>query len=154
MKKRLALLALLALICALVAGCFDFASASSRGVLLPPVPGQRYHAVTQATLSTTVCVSGFTATIRPPEAYTSALKKWLLKDRGLPGTVADYQLDHLVSLELGGAPYSTQNLWMQDATQGHVDDGMENRLHRDLCAGKLTLKQAQRNELAWKRIQG
>jgi hypothetical protein len=122
--------------------------------LLPPVPGQRYHAVTQATINSTICVSGWTATIRPPVSYTSALKKWLLKDRNLPGTVSDYQLDHLISLELGGAPYSTANLWMQDATQGHVDDGMENRLKRDVCAGKLTLKQGQRAELAWKRIQG
>jgi hypothetical protein len=49
-----------------------------------PVPGQRYHAVTQATLGSTVCVSGYTSTIRPPVSYTSALKRWLLKDRQLP----------------------------------------------------------------------
>jgi hypothetical protein len=38
-----------------------------------PVPGQRYHAVTQATLGATVCVSGYTATIRPPVSYTPAI---------------------------------------------------------------------------------
>lgn len=154
MRTRLLLLALLVAVCALVAGCFDLASAGRRATILPPVPGLRYHAVTQATLGSTVCVVGYTSTIRPPVAYTSALKRWLLKDRGLPGTVSDYQLDHLISLELGGAPYSTQNLWMEDATQGHIDDAMENRLHRDLCSGKLTLAQAQRAELAWKRVQG
>jgi hypothetical protein len=121
---------------------------------LPNIPGVRYHAVRQATIDSTICVKGWTATIRPPVAYTGALKKWLLTDQRLPGTVSDYQLDHLLSLELGGAPYATGNLWMQDAAQGHVDDGMENRLHRDVCAGKLTLVQAQRAELAWKRIQG
>src|ERR1700686_2489678 len=31
-------------------------------------------AVTQATIATTICVSGWTATVRPPSSYTSSLK--------------------------------------------------------------------------------
>jgi hypothetical protein len=120
----------------------------------PPVPGQSYHAVTQATLNQTVCVKGWTSTVRPPFSYTSALKRWLLKDRQLPGTVSQYQLDHMESLELGGAPYSTQNLFMQPIAQAHVDDAKENAWHADLCAGRLTLKQARQAELSWKRTNG
>jgi hypothetical protein len=119
-----------------------------------PVPGQRYHAVTQATLGATVCVSGYTATIRPPVSYTSALKRWLLKDRHLAGDVGDYQLDHLISLELGGAPYSTTNLWMQPIAQARRDDAFENQWHARLCQGALTLREAQNDEVAYKRANG
>jgi hypothetical protein len=121
----------------------------------PPVPGQSYHAVTQATLNQTVCVKGWTATVRPPSSYTSALKRWLLKDRQLPGTVSSYQLDHMESASSSVAlPYSTQNLFMQPIAQAHVDDAKENAWHVDLCAGRLTLKQARQAELSWKRTQG
>lgn len=140
---------------ALVAGFAYYGTArSSAPPVLPSVRGQFYHVVTQATLGSTACQKGWTATIRPPESYTSALKKWLLKDRGLPGTTADYQLDHLVSLELGGAPYSTDNLWMQPVDAGHRDDALENGWHEKLCAGQLTLKQARNAELAYKRANG
>jgi hypothetical protein len=127
------------------------------GATEPPhlnVPGERFHGVTQSNLHATVCTVGYTETIRPPVGYTSALKRWILKDRNLPGTVGDYQLDHAVSLELGGAPYSTRNLWMQPESVAHRDDGIENELHRKLCAGTITLRQAQRMELTFKKANG
>jgi hypothetical protein len=138
----------------LVAGFAYHGAAREPSMSLPPIRGQTYHAVTEATVPETVCTRGWTATIRPPVAYTSALKKWLLKDRGLPGTVSDYQLDHLISLELGGAPYSTDNLWMQPLDQAHRDDALENSWHKMLCAGGYTLKQARAAELAYKRANG
>jgi hypothetical protein len=101
-----------------------------------------------------VCKSGFTATIRPPVAYTHALKVWLLKDKKLPGTIGDYQLDHAISLELGGSPYSTHNLWMEPETQAHKTDGYENSLRNMLCQGGITLKQAQTMEITYKRVNG
>jgi hypothetical protein len=45
-------------------------------LILPThTPGARYYKVTQATIGKTVCVKGWTATIRPPASYTSALKR-------------------------------------------------------------------------------
>jgi hypothetical protein len=45
-------------------------------LILPThTPGARYSKVTQGTIKTTICVKGWTATIRPPSSYTSALKR-------------------------------------------------------------------------------
>lgn len=45
-------------------------------LILPAhTPGARYSKVTQATISTTVCKKGWTATIRPPASYTNAVKQ-------------------------------------------------------------------------------
>ena len=38
-------------------------------------PGATNPEVTQATINTTICQSGWTATIRPPASYTTSLKK-------------------------------------------------------------------------------
>src|SRR6266498_802637 len=67
-------------------------------------------AVTQATIRTTICVAGWTARIRPPASYTSALERRQIRELGLPGTAADYEEDHLMPLALGGAPRDPKNL--------------------------------------------
>jgi hypothetical protein len=59
---------------ALLAAGLAFAGTSA--LILPThTPGARYSKVTQATISKTICVKGWTATIRPPTSYTNALKK-------------------------------------------------------------------------------
>lgn len=123
-------------------------------VLLPPVPGAFNYTVKQSTLDVTACKPGWAATVRPSVRYTTRLKYQLLQDQHLPGTVSSYQLDHLVSLSLGGSPRSLNNLWMQPWTQARRDDRLEWRWHHDLCAGTITLKQARRAELRYKRVFG
>lgn len=64
---------------------------------------------------------------------------------GCPGS--GYELDHLISIELGGANDPT-NLWPQPADAPgiigfHTKDVVENRAHAAVCSGKLTLEQAQ-----------
>lgn len=98
----------------------------------------------------TVCKAGYSGTIRPPVSYTSFVKREELRYK-LPGKVSDYQLDHMLSLSLGGSPYDTRNLWMEPKAQVGRDDKLEAKWHRDLCKGTLTLKQAQATELAHKR---
>jgi len=56
-----------------------------------------------------------------------------------------YEIDHLISLELGGSNDIT-NLWPQPylPTPGAREkDKVENRLHRQVCSGKITLAAAQ-----------
>jgi hypothetical protein len=57
-----------------------------------------------------------------------------------------YEVDHLISLELGGSN-DIKNLWpesyLTDPWNAHVKDKLENRLHRLVCTGKITLKEAQ-----------
>jgi hypothetical protein len=43
---------------------------------------------------------------------------------------------------------------MQPESQAKREDKLEARWHRDVCAGRLTLRQAQRAELAYKRAHG
>jgi hypothetical protein len=57
-----------------------------------------------------------------------------------------YEIDHLVSLELGGAN-DLANLWPQPyfgTPNAHQKDALENKLHALVCHGQLSLAEAQR----------
>lgn len=54
-------------------------------------------AVTQATIGQTICVRGWTATVRPSESYTEDLKRQQIAHEGLPGGLSRYEEDHLLS---------------------------------------------------------
>ena len=101
--------------------------------------------VTQATITTTICVRGWTATIRPPVSYTEPIKKSQvsrLSDKKL----SDYEEDHFIALEIGGAPRAVANLWPEPraGAGGAGDkDSEENSLHRAVCDGQMTLAAAQ-----------
>lgn len=63
--------------------------------------------------------------------------------RGLVATRGVAEWDHLVSLELGGAN-GPRNIWPQlDPAEKTRKDALENRLHREVCAGRLNLGLAQ-----------
>ena len=102
--------------------------------------------MSQATIQSTICQRGYTAKVRPPRKVTDAIKRRLAER--LPGTPRDYELDHLIPLGLGGHPTSASNLWLQPWTQAAVKDRDELRLHREVCAGRMTLAQAQQEMLA------
>jgi hypothetical protein len=57
-----------------------------------------------------------------------------------------YEIDHLVSLELGGAN-DIKNLWPQSYCgspyNAKIKDKLENELHRQVCLGKMSLESAQ-----------
>lgn len=112
-------------------------------------PGVANPAVTQSNIHSTICVPGWTKTIRPPASYTSALKRQQLADpvRGYRDQdPRHYELDHLISLELGGHPTDERNLWPElwDGPWGaHVKDRVENRLKVEVCAGRISLADAQ-----------
>lgn len=106
-------------------------------------PGAYDPAVTQATIATTICKAGWTATVRPPESDTNHWKAISRADYGDPATfVGEY--DHLIPLELGGAN-STSNLWPEPGAIPNAKDlGPENHLKAAVCAGTLTLAKARR----------
>ena len=66
--------------------------------------------VTPETIQSTICVAGWTATIRPSASYTSQLKLQQMQVEGLLGMASDYEEDHRLPLELGGAPSDPMNL--------------------------------------------
>ena len=116
-------------------------------------PGALNPAVTEATIHSTICVSGWTATIRPSESFTDALKVKQIGQYGYTDTkTADYEEDHLISLELGGAPADARNLWPEPYTASladgrptgaHTKDTFETKLKAEVCAGTITLAQGQ-----------
>jgi hypothetical protein len=110
-------------------------------------PGATNPGVTQDNIQSTICVSGYTATIRPPASYTNPLKVQSVHDYGYNDTnVSDYEEDHLIPLEVGGDPTSALNLWAQPryGTYAAQDkDGFENYLHAQVCSGGMTLAEAQ-----------
>jgi hypothetical protein len=76
-------------------------------------PGAVNPDVTQDNIGETICVSGWTKTIRPPAGYTNKLKLRQMAAAGLGGAPSDYEEDHLISLEIGGNPTNPANLWPQ-----------------------------------------
>ena len=74
-------------------------------------PGAINHHVTQDNAALTVCVAGWTRTIRPTSSYTSKLKAQQMRTLHLPGSARDYEEDHLVPLCVGGHPTDHRNLW-------------------------------------------
>jgi len=147
---------LLALAAAVALSAAALALAGAASLILPThISGARYYKVTQATIGKTICVKGWTKTIRPPSNYTDALKRVQLAQwRYADQNPSHYEEDHLISLELGGAPYSQKNLWPEPWAQARKSDPRENAWHRKVCNGTLTLKQAQAAELAYKRAHG
>lgn len=66
----------------------------------------------------------------------------------IPGTNLQkpYEVDHLISLELGGSNDIT-NLWVQPyegtSWNAHVKDRLENSLRKQVCLGRMTVEAAQ-----------
>lgn len=127
-------------------------NALGNGVLPDPVctPGAVDPQVTQDNIDATICVSGYASSVRPPVSYTEPLKFKIMDAYGYADSASNYELDHLIPLEIGGSPTDVRNLWPEPhyTTPNSYDkDGFENYLHDQICSGSLDLKTAQ-NEIA------
>jgi hypothetical protein len=112
--------------------------------------------VTPESIHQTICVPGWTATVRPAVSFTDRIKHALMVQAGLPlAREHEFELDHHVPLALGGHPSSPDNLWLQawddhavdgwsGETSAKVKDKLEVRLQHLVCAGALPLEEAQR----------
>jgi hypothetical protein len=110
-------------------------------------PGATYPRVTQATIGRTICVRGWTATVRPPESYTENLKREQIAEYGYRDKrLRDYEEDHLIPLELGGSPRSVRNLWPEydGGVIPNPKDKVEDALRDAVCAHRVRLAAAQR----------
>ena len=120
------------------------------GVLPDPArtPGAVNPDVNQNTIKKTICVAGWTATVRPPARYTNRLKVQQLAAWGYADqNPADVEEDHLISIEIGGSPTDPTNLWPQPYAGkcgARTKDVVETKLKRLICAGTVPLKKAQR----------
>lgn len=114
-------------------------------------PGASDPAVVQANIRQTICVPGYSKSVRPPEKYTERLKRLGIRRYGYSDSrLRDYEEDHLISIELGGSPTAPQNLWPEPhhvigGWGSYAKDRLENRLHALICRGRVPLAQAQRD---------
>jgi hypothetical protein len=103
-------------------------------------PGAVFADVT----ATQVCHVGYTATVRDvPES----VKKQVFAEYGIAWSEhSKYEVDHFISLELGGSN-DIKNLWpepYEPQPGARQKDVVETHLHREVCAGRMSLEEAQR----------
>lgn len=92
-------------------------------------PGALDARATQLTIAETVCKKGYTALIRPPTSETDAAKRQLMLAYG---TTQRGELDHLISLELGGSS-DVANLWPEPGPIPNPKDAVETKLKDLVC---------------------
>lgn len=92
-----------------------------------------------------ICVSGYASSVRDvPESEKDAV----YARYGVPHVPHQHEVDHLVSLELGGSN-AIANLWPEPYAGrwgARTKDVLEDRLHDLVCAGTIRLRYAQRIE--------
>src|SRR5205823_6464758 len=96
-------------------------------------PGAADPAVTQDNLDATFCRSGYTRSVR---RVTVTTKRRVFAEYGISyGQHRDYEVDHLIPLELGGSN-DISNLWPEPyhaAAGARAKDDVENALHGLVC---------------------
>lgn len=132
------------------------ATAMAAGIESPVVPDQK---LTPGAVLTTdaskVCKPGYAKTVRHT---AGSVKRAVYLEYGITTHKSgQYEIDHLISLELGGADIK-ENLWPQFYEEGapndiptalldlgaHAKDKLENFLHAAVCHGEMPLEQAQK----------
>ncbi len=90
-----------------------------------------------------ICQSGYARSVRN---VPTSEKSQVYAEYGIAShTSGQYEVDHLVSLELGGSN-DISNLWPEAASPQpgfHEKDKVENYLHDQVCSGAISLRQAQ-----------
>jgi hypothetical protein len=100
--------------------------------------------VTPDTLSSTVCVSGYTKSVRPDAGYTNGIKLEMLREAGIGrSALSEYTLDHIIPLAIGGHPSDRSNLQLQTVEDAKRKDRVEVKLQCLVCSGQVGLEEAQ-----------
>jgi len=100
-------------------------------------------AVTQATITDTVCVPGWTKSIRPYVEEMRMIKAEMLAAIGESHEHRNrYQLNHRIPLALGGATIDRRNLILQPMALALEKDAIERCLVVAVCDGRLGLDEA------------
>jgi hypothetical protein len=117
----------------------------TQGCILGALPDRRCSpgAIDLRRTSKLVCSKSFhTSDVRnvPDSLKHQVEVEYGLVPKGYGDTL---EIDHIISLELGGSN-DIANLYPELAPGYHTKDVLENRLHKLVCDGKMTLHTAQR----------
>jgi hypothetical protein len=92
-----------------------------------------------------ICQSGYASSVRD---VPDSEKEAVYAEYGVPHVPYQHEVDHLISLELGGSN-AVSNLWPEPYAGrwgARTKDVLENRLHDLVCAGQVSLAYAQHIE--------
>jgi len=125
-------------------------------------PGAPNPDITQDNIADNICNKNWsTSSVRPSTSVTGRIKRETMQAYGFTDSPTHYELDHLISLQVGGCPDCVENLWPQaygdrdhPMTQGErskwnksnsvtIDvhpgslekDLVENHIHDEICFG-------------------
>ncbi len=91
-----------------------------------------------------ICTVGYTKTVRD---VSTATKKKVFAEYDIPYSQhSNYEVDHIISLELGGSN-DISNLFPESYSiknNARVKDVFENSLHKQVCSGSMTIAEAQK----------
>jgi hypothetical protein len=139
----------------LMASAIVLAVVGARGSVTrsgPAAPGAAgwlpIAAVTPGDVATT-SAAALCAGVRPPRTVTSDVRDRVLRDYRMErASQSDYELDALITPELGGST-DRRNLWPQrydsPVWNARVKDALESLLPGLVCSGQVDLAQAQRD---------
>jgi len=106
-------------------------------------PGLPNPDIIQGNIAQNICNKSWsTSSIRPPPGYTTRLKIQQIGQYGFTDTkTADYEEDHIISLENGGHPRDPKNLYPEayntmiagQRVGAHEKDAVENYVHNGIC---------------------
>ena len=89
---------------------------------------------------------------RSPSRTRSRSSRWFSTRR--LDRPSDYEEDHFIPLELGGAPRNPKNLWPEPHSQSKLSDPLETQLKRKVCKGLMKLAKARATIRLFKTTQG
>ncbi len=101
-----------------------------------------------------VCTPGYSKKVRPVGAQWRKLREEAYARYGIARghrsyvdenglRHAAYEVDHLVPIELGGAPDDIRNLWPEPMGDAKREEVVEDELHHLVCSHRVPLAQAQ-----------
>jgi len=98
-----------------------------------------------------ICVPNYTAGVdkngNNVRNVPESVKKKVFAEYNIDPESDKFEIDHLISLELGGSN-DIKNLWPQSYTtepwNAHKKDTLENKLHKLVCEKNISLKEAQK----------
>ena len=103
-------------------------------------PGSLNPAVTQATIDRTICASrAGPRRCAPRRSITEQEKAASIAAYGDTASLGDYEYDHFVPLELGGATNDPRNLWPEPGASPNPKDTVEDELRQKVCDGQIAL---------------
>lgn len=120
------------------------------GFTILPNPELTPGAIDPDATASVICVRGYTSGQNSKgnlvRDVPASVKTAIFKRYGIDPKSDKFEIDHLISLELGGSN-DPNNLWPQSYTttpfNAHVKDALEDRLHALVCSGKVDLREAQ-----------